>query len=145
MYESWLPLKGLFATKRIGVSTLLIWFSWTLIGLAYPLYNVFLPTYLETRGAALDTPVSITWRNYAIVNMSSVWGPVLAGYLCEVKFLGRRGTMVIGALLTMAFLFAYTAVRSEAENLGFNCAISFCLNIYYGTLYAYTPEVGPFI
>jgi len=43
----------------------------------------------------------------------------------------------------MAFFFAYTQVRTNAQNLGFTCAISFCLNIYYGTLYAYTPEVLP--
>lgn len=43
----------------------------------------------------------------------------------------------------MAFFFAYTAVRTEAQNVGFGCAIGFCLNIYYGTLYAYTPEVLP--
>ena len=29
-------LRGLFLTKAIGVSTVMIWFSWTLIGLAYP-------------------------------------------------------------------------------------------------------------
>jgi MFS family permease len=51
--------------------------------------------------------------------------------------------MVIGALVTMAFFFAYTAVKNNAENVGFGCAIGFCLNIYYGTLYAYTPEVLP--
>ena len=65
------------------------------------------------------------------------------GFLCNLRLLGRRGTMVIGALVTMVFFFAYTQVRTGAQNLGFNCAISFCLNIYYGTLYAYTPEVLP--
>jgi hypothetical protein len=25
----------------------------------------------------------------------------------------------------------------------FTCVVNFCLNIYYGTLYAYTPEVLP--
>ena len=35
--------------------------------------------------------------------------------------------MIIGALVTMAFFFAYTQVRSNAQNLGFTCAISFCL------------------
>jgi hypothetical protein len=34
-------------------------------------------------------------------------------------------------------------VRTQAQNLGFSCAINFALNIYYGTLYAYTPEVLP--
>lgn len=33
--ESFVHLSGLFATKKIGLSTILIWFSWTLIGLAY--------------------------------------------------------------------------------------------------------------
>jgi MFS family permease len=51
--------------------------------------------------------------------------------------------MVIGALLTMAFFFAYTQVRTQPQNIGFSCAIGCCLNIYYGTLYAYTPEVLP--
>lgn len=80
--------------------------------------------------------------------------------MCRSRFFwGRRGTMIIGALVTMAFFFAYTEVKSNAQNLGFTCAISFCLvgipapgaarlliclqNIYYGTLYAYTPEVLP--
>lgn len=136
-------LRGLFATRRIGLSTSLIWFSWLLIGLAYPLYNVFLPTYLETRGAKFgQTSPSITWRNYTITNLCGIFGPIPAGYLCATR-LGRKYTMVIGALITMVFFFAYTQVRSASENLGFSCAISFSLNIYYGTLYAYTPEVLP--
>jgi hypothetical protein len=136
-------LRGLFQTRRIALSTSLIWFSWTLIGLAYPLYNVFLPTYLASRGA--DTGATsdyLTWRNYTLANVSGIFGPVLAGWMCTT-ILGRKYTMVVGALITMAFFFAYTQVRTPAENVGFTCSISFCLNIYYGTLYAYTPEVLP--
>jgi hypothetical protein len=51
--------------------------------------------------------------------------------------------MVVGALISCAFFFAYTAVRSHAANLGFTCSIYFFVNVYYGTLYAYTPEVLP--
>jgi hypothetical protein len=48
--------------------------------------------------------------------------------MCKSKyFWGRRGTMIIGALVTMTFLFAYTEVKSNAQNLGFTCAISFSL------------------
>ncbi|KAF2097501.1 MFS general substrate transporter [Rhizodiscina lignyota] len=143
--EIWVHLKGLFVTRRIGLSTSLIWFSWLLIGLAYPLYNVFLPTYLATRGADTgDSSQYTTWRNYTLSNFSSIFGPILAGYMCKSRwFWGRRGTMIIGALITMVFFFCYTQVRTPSENVGFTCAISFCLNIYYGTLYAYTPEVLP--
>ncbi len=120
-------LTGLFATRRIGLSTSLIWFSWLLIGLAYPLYNVFLPTYLRSRGADFgDGSEYITWRNYAITNTCGIFGPILAGFMCTTR-LGRKYTMVIGALVTMVFFFAYTQVRSASQNLGFNCAISFCL------------------
>jgi hypothetical protein len=86
-------LKGLFETKKIALSTSLIWFSWLLIGLAYPLYNVFLPTYLESRGAQFGQESDyITWRNYALVNFCGIWGPVLAGWMCSSRwFWGRRG------------------------------------------------------
>jgi hypothetical protein len=40
--EALIHLRGLFSTKKLALSTLLIWFSWTLIGLAYPLFYVFL-------------------------------------------------------------------------------------------------------
>ncbi|KAK7735270.1 Filamentous Growth Regulator [Cytospora paraplurivora] len=141
--ESLIHLRGLFVTRKIATSTLLIWLSWALIGLVYPLFYVFLPSYLESRGAAFNETAYETWRNYALVNISSIFGPMLAGWMCNLQLLGRRYTMVIGALVTMVFFFAFTAVRSEAQNVGFSCAIGFCLNIYYGTLYAYTPEVLP--
>ncbi len=136
--------RGLFATKKLGLSTVIIWLSWTLIGLAYPLFYVFLPQYLESRGAETGQSGNYyKWRNYFITNVCGIFGPVLAGFMCNNKWLGRRYTMVIGALYTMAFFFAYTAVRTSTQNLAFASLISFGINIYYGTLYAYTPEVLP--
>ncbi|KAI1266142.1 MFS general substrate transporter [Xylariaceae sp. FL1019] len=138
-----LHVSGLFATKKIGISTALNWLSWTLIGLAYPLFYVFLSTYLKTRGVQGSTNPFIVWRNYTLANISGIPGPILAGFLCNIKLLGRKYTMVIGALLSMVFFFAYTAVTTNDQNVGFSCVIAFCINIYYGCLYAYTPEVLP--
>ena len=68
------------------------------------------------------------WRNYAIVNFCGIPSPILAGYMCKSRwFWGRRGTMIIGALITMVFFFCFTQVRSASQSLGFNCAINFCL------------------
>ncbi|SPQ27188.1 400c125c-2008-4781-9fc2-1baa70095ad8 [Thermothielavioides terrestris] len=141
--ETLIHLRGLFSTRKTGLSTVMIWISWTMVGLAYPLFYVFLPTYLATRGASLSVSTYDSWRNYALTNISSIFGPILAGWMCNLPLLGRRYTMLIGALMTAAFFFAYTAVRSAAQDVGFSCAIGFCLNVYYGTLYAYTPEVLP--
>lgn len=89
-------LSGLFVTRKLALSTSLIWFSWLLIGLAYPLFNVFLPVYLETRGAQLGgLSQNERWRNYAVANFCGIPSPILAGFMCNSRyFWGRRGTML---------------------------------------------------
>jgi hypothetical protein len=63
--EFMVHLRGLFPTRKIGLSTGLVWLSWALIGLAYPLFNVFLPTYLASRGAEFgDGSVYQTYREF---------------------------------------------------------------------------------
>lgn len=142
--ETLIHIRGLFSTPKISLSTIMIWLSWAMVGLAYPLFYVFLPNYLAARGAELGNASSFEkWRNYALTNISSIFGPLLAGWMCNLPFLGRTRTMLIGALMTATSFFAYTAVRTKAEDIGFSCAIGFSLNVYYGTLYAYTPEVLP--
>ncbi|KAJ6266806.1 major facilitator superfamily domain-containing protein [Bipolaris maydis] len=136
--------RGLFTSKKQGCLVSLIWLSWSLIGLAYPLFFIFLPEYLSSRGADLgNSSAYLTWRNYAITNALAIPGPVIAGYMCRNRVLGRRFTMAIGAALSMIFLFAYTTVRNATQNLAFSCVISIMINLYYSTLYAYTPEALP--
>lgn len=107
----------------MALSTLLIWLSWALIGLAYPLFQVFLPMYLESRGAQFhQVSPNITWRNYAIANVCSIFGPVVAGFMATTV-LGRKYTMVIGALPT-----------SKSENNTLHCKL-FILIYYYSVLF----------
>lgn len=93
--------RGLFRTKKLRLSTSLLWLSWMLIGLAYPLFYIFLPDYLSSRGASLgETSTYLTWRNYAITNACGIPGPVIAGYLSRTKLFGRKYTMVIGGVIS---------------------------------------------
>lgn len=88
--ESWFHIRGLFLTKKLGFSTCMIWFSWTLIGLAYPLFYVFLPQYLASRGAKTGAgSQNAIWRDYFISNAVGIFGPILAGWMCTTR-LGRR-------------------------------------------------------
>ncbi|KAL7964860.1 MFS general substrate transporter [Trichoderma sp. SZMC 28014] len=141
--ETRIHFAGLFSNKKMSISTLLVWFSWMLIGLCYPLFYVFLPTYLTNHGAVFHRTVFETWRNYCLTNICGIPGPIIAGFMCNTKLLGRKYTMAIGALITCVFFFAYTAVKTAAQDTAFTCLIGCFLNIYYGTLYAYTPEVLP--
>ncbi|KAK9334905.1 major facilitator superfamily domain-containing protein [Lipomyces starkeyi] len=138
-------ILGLFETKKLAYSTILLFFLWILIGIANPLYGVFRPYYLKTRGYKPGHTASnyITWRNYAIGNICGLVGPFLAWPLLDAKYIGRRGTLAIGALLTMIFLFAYTQVKTPNQNFAVSCVISAVENIFFGGLYGITPELLP--
>lgn len=99
--EIWVHYKGLFSTRILGWSTTLIWLSWTFIGLAYPLFYVFLPEYLASRGAKFGEPSAyITWRNYVLAQFCSIFGPLVAAYLSKIPWIGRKYTMVVGSMLS---------------------------------------------
>ena len=104
--------RALFQTRKLGQQTAILWFIWLTIGIAYPLFFNFLPTYLAQRfpSGSLDT----TYRNYCIVSAVGVIGPVSASLLVRTK-LGRRHCMAISAIITGAFLFGYGVFRFIAE------------------------------
>ncbi|KAE8379865.1 major facilitator superfamily domain-containing protein [Aspergillus bertholletiae] len=83
---------------------------WLLIGVAYPVYTVFLPYYLEAHGANLgDGSTYQTCRDWTISSAVGIWGPMLTG-ACA------------------AFAGAFTTVKSEPQNLAFSSMISFWPN-----------------
>ncbi|OJJ05498.1 hypothetical protein ASPVEDRAFT_31873 [Aspergillus versicolor CBS 583.65] len=135
---------GLFSTKKLTYSTIMIIINWLFIGTVSPLYSVFLPYYLKSRGADTgDDSNYTTWRNYAINQVAGIIGPIIAAVLVETRLIGRRRTLAIGAAITTALQFGYTQVTTPAQNLGLSAAITAASNIYYGTIYAYTPEILP--
>ncbi|RFU72742.1 sugar transporter [Trichoderma arundinaceum] len=117
--------KGLFQTRKLAWSTVVILANWFVIGMVSPLYGVFLPFYLKSRGAEVgDNSNYATWRDYAINQVAGLVGPVIAAVLVETKFFGRRGTLAVGALITMVLQFGYTQIKTPAQNVGVSAAIS---------------------
>ncbi|KAL1661256.1 major facilitator superfamily domain-containing protein [Schizophyllum commune] len=70
-------IKPLFAGRKLAINTSLTILLWGLIGLAYPLYNAFLPLYLAERVDA-DSSTYTTYRNYTIISVVGIPGSVLA-------------------------------------------------------------------
>lgn len=137
-------IKALFATKRLALSTSLIMVIWAFIGLAFPLYNAFIPYTLQNRGAVFgDGSTYITYRNSCIIAVLGVPGAMLGGLLVEVPVVGRKGTLAFSTLLTGTFILASTTAKNSNALLGFNCAYNFFSNVMYAVLYAYTPEIFP--
>lgn len=137
-------VKPLFATRKLAYSTSILIVLWALIGLAFPLYNAFVPYYLQTRGAAAgNDSVFITYRNQVILSIMGIPGALMAGYLVELPILGRRGTLAIFTALTGVFILLSTTARSSNSYLGWDCGYSFTNNVMYGVLYAISPELFP--
>lgn len=130
----------LFYNKLIIRSTVLIFLSWFLIGISYSTFYNFVYIYIGLHGGVTS---STTYRNTTIDNFVGIFGPIVGGFMVLIPRLGRRGTMAIGAISCMAILFGYTTVRTPLADVGFGLATYFFFNIYYGCLYAYTPEVFP--
>ncbi|EMD40181.1 major facilitator superfamily [Gelatoporia subvermispora B] len=141
---SYSHVQALFATRKLAYSTSLLIILWALIGLAFPLYNAFINFYLSSRGADFgDGSVYITYRNQVILSVIGIPGALLAGWMVELPYLGRRGTLAMFTVLTGVFLFASTTARNSNALLGWNCGYTFTSNVMYGVLYAISPEIFP--
>lgn len=137
-------IRALFSTPRLAFSTSLMLLLWCSIGMAYPLYNSFIPIYLENKGVATgSSSLSTTYRNYAIQAVCGIPASILGGFTVDLKRVGRKGTGTLACIGTGIFLFLFTRAESTAGVLGFTCAIAFFQNLVYGLLYSYTPELFP--
>lgn len=104
--ETRIHFRGLFINKKMTISTILVWLSWALIGLIYPLFYVFLP-YVPHK--------SIVPRNLLLTSISVPTLPTTAESLTEPP--SKRGATT--ALPT----FAVFPVRSLQDT----CATQSCL------------------
>ncbi|GMF02644.1 unnamed protein product [Ambrosiozyma monospora] len=111
-------IKILFSSKIVTRSTTLILLSWLFIGVAYNTFYNFLYIYISQHGGSTGNSIYLTYRNSSIANFVGIFGPLLAGFLVMVPKLGRRGTMAVSAIASMAILFGYTSVRTPAGDAG---------------------------
>jgi MFS family permease len=139
----WSNIKILFSNRLVIRSTILIIISWLFIGISYSVFYNFLYIYIASHGGSTGNTFYIVYRNATLDNFVGIFGPILGGFLILIPRVGRRGTMVFGALAGMAILFGYTTVRTPSADAGFGSSTYFFINIYYACLYAYTPEVFP--
>lgn len=124
----------LFANRRLGITTGLVWFCWLAIGMGYPLFNAFLPQYLargtNSTGGTISTDE--TYRNYAITSVVGVPGSLIACFTVDIKYIGRKGTMAISTMLSGIFLFLFTLKSDSSYQLTFSSLEAFFQNIMYG-------------
>ncbi|KAF5644097.1 synaptic vesicle transporter SV2 [Fusarium sp. NRRL 52700] len=130
-----------YGAKQIRLMVGLI-MIWALIGIAYPLYTIFLPYYLAAHGANFgETSNYITYRDWTVSSIVGIFGPLLSTILVSSRFFKSKRSMLLTGIICAAFSGAFTSARTAAENLAFSCMINFSLNALYAIVYSYTPQV----
>lgn len=77
-------VRSLFRTPKLAFSSAVTIAVWALIGLAFPLYNAFIPYINETRGASFgDASTYIVYRNQVIIAVLGVPGAILGKLALE--------------------------------------------------------------
>ena len=102
-----------------------------ILGLAYPLFNGFLPLYLEHRLQSSSDTLSTTYRDYTIASICGIPGSIIACIPVDhtkknrkIDLGGRKMALSIFTFLTGLFLFLFTQAKDEASSLGYSCVTS---------------------
>ncbi|ORY83875.1 major facilitator superfamily domain-containing protein [Protomyces lactucae-debilis] len=137
-------VKSLFATKKMAATTIIVWLLWIFIQVGYSSFNAFLPRYLQEKGVGAGKTIDETYLEYVIISVCGLPGSFLALVMVEIPYVGRKGTMAIGAAVGAASLALFAKLKSSGGQLAAACIQSFIQNgLFYAVLYAYSPEVFP--
>ncbi|KAJ7162084.1 major facilitator superfamily domain-containing protein [Mycena filopes] len=137
-------IRGLFCTPRLAYSTSLIIFIYGALGLAYPLFNAFLGSYLSSRLTSTGaTGIDATYSAYTYQAACGVGGSIMAALMVQWSRGGRKFSMALFTCMSGVFLFALTAAKTPTQVNALVSIASFWENAFYGVLYGYAPEVFP--
>ena len=140
-------LKSLFSTRRLAWSTSLVVFCYAAVGLAYPLYNAFLGTYLNGKlaetGSGAAQSLNDTYAAYTYQAACGIPGSIAAAALVEWGRGGRKFAMAFFTAGSGIMLFGLTQSKTNVQVNALTCVAAFFQNAFYGVLYGYAPEVFP--
>jgi hypothetical protein len=124
-------VKSLFSTPRLAWSTSLVIFCYAAIGLAYPLYNAFLGTYLAAKNASLGaTSLDDTYAAYTYQAACGVPGSIAAAALVEWGKGGRKFAMSFFTVGAGVVLFGLTQAKTSVQVNALTCVAAFFQNAF---------------
>ncbi|KAF8625910.1 hypothetical protein AX17_006636 [Amanita inopinata Kibby_2008] len=126
-------------------TTLLVWFVWCGMSLAFTMFNVFLPKLLESGQGALTAalkPKSLEESLWDVVvfTIGGCPGAILGAYLIESP-LGRRWALAGSTFLTAVLCMVFTMVQSSWAVRLTTIGISLSATTMWAVLYGWTPEM----
>ncbi|KAL8903965.1 MAG: hypothetical protein Q9207_003580 [Kuettlingeria erythrocarpa] len=135
--------KLLFANPLIARLTILVWITYMFDYWGFSIAGSLLPTILLEKNRAIEVSTAQTYRNYVIIYICGIPGVLLGALMYGVPLIGRQWGMVISSALMGVSLFLFSAINTEASNVGINIMEYFFQSMFNAILYGWTPEAYP--
>ncbi|EOD52626.1 Sugar transporter conserved site [Neofusicoccum parvum] len=135
--------KLLFSSWEMTRLTILVWLTYIMDYWGFTVAGSFLPKIIALKNGSLNLSLQFTYRSYILIYFPGIFGVALGALLYNVPHVGRKWTMVISSGLMGASIFIFSAVNSEASNIGLNAMEYFFQSMFNAVLYGWTPEAFP--
>ncbi|KAL8997535.1 MAG: hypothetical protein Q9169_003230 [Polycauliona sp. 2 TL-2023] len=135
--------KLLFANPTMARLTILVWITYMFDYWGFSIAGSVLPSILLEKGREIAVSTATTYRNYVIIYICGIPGVLLGALMYGVPLAGRQLGMVVSSALMGVSLFLFSAVNTQASNVGFNIMEYFFQSMFNAILYGWTPEAYP--
>ncbi|KAL9011527.1 MAG: hypothetical protein Q9173_003635 [Seirophora scorigena] len=135
--------KLLFANRLMARLTILVWITYMFDYWGFSIAGGLLPQILLQKNREIEVSTERTYRNYVIIYVCGIPGVLLGALMYGVPLVGRQWGMVISSALMATSLFLFSAINTEASNVGLNIMEYFFQSMFNAILYGWTPEAYP--
>ena len=135
--------KQLFQGTQMTRITILVWLTYIFDFFGFTLAGYYLPKIIAIKNAEIHLTLRQTYRNYIAIYSPGIVGVTLGAILVRNPRLGRKWTMTLSSGLMGCSIIAFSAVNSQASNIGLNAMEHFFQSMFNAVLYGWTPEVFP--
>ncbi|KAL8860874.1 MAG: hypothetical protein Q9178_002629 [Gyalolechia marmorata] len=135
--------KLLFANPTMARLTILVWITYMFDYWGFSIAGSLLPQILLDKGRAIEVSTATTYRNYVIIYICGIPGVLLGALMYGVPLVGRQWGMVVSSALMGISLFLFSAINTQASNVGINIMEYFFQSMFNAILYGWTPEAYP--
>lgn len=102
-----------------------------------------MPQILLNKGREIEVSTATTYRNYVIIYICGIPGVLAGALMYGVPLVGRQLGMIVSSALMGASLFIFSAINTQASNVGINIMEYFFQSMFNAILYGWTPEAYP--
>lgn len=135
--------KLLFANSSIARLTILVWITYMFDYWGFSIAGSLLPKILLRKNRAIKVSTAETYRNFVIIYICGIPGVLLGALMYGVPLVGRQWGMIVSSALMGVSLFLFSAINTEASNVGINIMEYFFQSMFNAILYGWTPEAYP--